>query len=324
MIALVLTLTSSDKHFLINFIMSQSFGISVCSAVLLSFWIFKPQSWRMLLTISMLAMWAGALAGLEIGIFILEYFFGIALNWRMNVMVQSVITAMIFSSAASYFFVTKAKLKQRNELIEQERIKTVALQKEALEANLRMLQAQIEPHFLFNTLSNVVSLIDTDPARGKAMLLDLTKYLRTSLSRTMPEKTTLAQEIDMIEAYLNIQNIRMGERLNFKVDVPGNLRQLPFPPLLVQPLVENAVKHGLEPKVEGGKITVRAAKQNGLLTVEVADTGLGFSTFGQNGIGIANVRERLRLLFADRGRLIIEENSPCGVKAIIEVPTNDL
>ena len=114
-------------------------------------------------------------------------------------------------------------------MIEQEKTRRTAMEKEYLSANLRMLQAQIEPHFLFNTLSNILSLIDTRPDKGKSMLLDLTKYLRTSLSRTLPEKTTLSQEISMIKAYLNIQKIRMDDRLNYKIDVPDNIWQHYFP-----------------------------------------------------------------------------------------------
>jgi LytS/YehU family sensor histidine kinase len=169
-----------------------------------------------------------------------------------------------------------------------------------------------------------LSLIDTKPDKGKAMLLDLTNYLRTSLSRTLPEKTTLSQEISMIKAYLDIQKIRMDERLSYKIDVPNDLMQHSFPPMLLQPLVENAIKHGLEPKVEGGEIVIRATQENNLLKIEVADTGLGFSDFDKPRVGIANVRERLGLLFGEKGRLIIEENKPHGVRAIIEVPINDL
>jgi LytS/YehU family sensor histidine kinase len=166
-------------------------------------------------------------------------------------------------------------------------------------------------------------LIDSDPARGKAMLLDLTSYLRTSLSRTLPEKMTLAQEMEIIRAYLNIQKVRMGDRLHFTIDVPDALREQPFPPMLLQPLVENAVQHGLEPKIDGGEIVIKAALESSALRVEVADTGMGLSSFDQSGVGIANVRERLRLLFADKGRFIIEENRPHGVKAVIEVPAHD-
>jgi sensor histidine kinase YesM len=205
-------------------------------------------------------------------------------------------------------------------VIQQERIKRLSSEKEALEANLRLLQAQIEPHFLFNTLSNVLSLIDTDPTDGKSMLLDLIHYLRTSLSRTFPDTITLDQEMDMIKAYLNIQKIRMGERLQFTIELSEAARQHPFPPMLLQPLVENAVKHGLEPKMEGGEIMIKAAEENDLIRIEVTDTGNGFSSFHNTGVGIGNVRERIKLLYGEKGRFIIEENKPNGVRAIIEVP----
>lgn len=223
-----------------------------------------------------------------------------------------------------YVFFSKDRLRVTKALIQQERITRLSSEKEALEATLRLLQAQIEPHFLFNTLSNVLSLIDTDPARGKAMLSDLIHYLRTSLSRTLPATTTLDQEMDMCRTYLNIQKVRMGERLRFEIDLPEALRQHPFPPMLIQPLVENAVKHGLEPKVEGGTILVEAAEAGGYVSITVADTGDGISAYEQGGIGIGNVRERLRLLFGDKGRLILEEHKPHGVKAIIEVPRDGL
>jgi sensor histidine kinase YesM len=205
-------------------------------------------------------------------------------------------------------------------VIQQERIKRLSSEKEALEANLRLLQAQIEPHFLFNTLSNVLSLIDTNPTNGKSMLVDLIHYLRTSLSRTFPDPITLDQEMDMIKAYLNIQKIRMGERLHFKIELPDGVQKYPFPPMLLQPLVENAVKHGLEPKMEGGEITIKALEKDDLMRIEVMDTGLGLSSFQKVGVGIGNVRERIKLLYGEKGRLILEENEPSGVRAIIEVP----
>ena len=152
------------------------------------------------------------------------------------------------------------------------------------------------------------------------MLVDLIHYLRTSLSRTFPDPITLDQEIDMIKAYLNIQKIRMGERLHFKIELPDAVRTHPFPPMLLQPLVENAVKHGLEPKMEGGKIMIKAVEENDFIRIEVIDTGLGFSSFEKPGVGIGNVKERIKLLYGEKGRLILEENKPNGVKTIIEVP----
>ena len=232
--------------------------------------------------------------------------------------------AIAFGSAVSYFFYAKSRLRASKEVIQQERIKRLSSEKEALEANLRLLQAQIEPHFLFNTLSNILSLIDTDPADGKSMLVDLIHYLRTSLSRTFPDPITLDQEIDMIKAYLNIQKIRMGERLHFKIELPDAVRQHPFPPMLLQPLVENAVKHGLEPKMEGGEIMIKVGEEDEVIRIEISDDGQGFSSFNKTGVGIGNVRERIKLLYGGKGRLIVEENKPNGVRAVIEVPKHDV
>jgi len=325
LIALAVDAIRHDNNFLLNFVVSQSFGLAVSLMILLSLLIFRPQTWKSLLFIAFIDICLGVFVGLQICIFILQYFFHIVIDLKIHGLGLTFMTSgIILSSIIFYFFMTKLRLKYRSEMIEQEKIKHAAMEKEYLSANLKMLQAQIEPHFLFNTLSNILSLIDTQPAKGKSMLLDLTKILRTSLSRTMPDKTTLAQEISMIEAYLHIQKIRMDERLNYEIDVPDNIRQYSFPPMLLQPLVENAIKHGLEPKVEGGEIVIRATEENNILTIKVADTGLGFSDFDKAGVGIANVRKRLGLLFGEKGRLIIEENKPHGVQATIEVPINDL
>lgn len=325
MFALAATVIGPFKNFLPNFIMAHSLGITVSLAILFSVLIFRPRTWKLFLLIAGIDICFGLFIGLQISFIILRYFFDIVLSWQtQNLGPQAMLAGIMASAVILYFLTTKIRLRYRNEMIEQEKIKRMAVEKESLLANLRMLQAQIEPHFLFNTLSNILSLIDTKPDKGKSMLLDLTKYLRTSLSRTLPEKTMLSQEITMIKAYLDIQKIRMDERLNYTIDVPDNLWQHPFPPMLLQPLVENALKHGLEPKVEGGEIVIRAIRDNGLLKVEVSDTGLGFSDFDTSRVGITNVRERLGLLFGEKGRLIIEENKPHGVRAIIEVPISEL
>jgi LytS/YehU family sensor histidine kinase len=112
----------------------------------------------------------------------------------------------------------------------------------------------------------------------------------------------------------------MGERLRFKIELPDAVRTHPFPPMLLQPLVENALKHGLEPKMQGGEIMIKAVEENDLLRIEVIDTGLGFSSFEKTGVGLGNVRQRIKLLYGKKGRFILEENSPNGARAIIEVP----
>lgn len=185
---------------------------------------------------------------------------------------------------------------------------------------MRLLQAQIEPRFLFNTLSTILSLLDTDLKKAKSMLMDLIRYLRTSLSKTRGDTTTLGQEMEMIRAYLNIFKVRMEDRLRYRIDVPDGIKELPFPPMLLQPLVENALRHGIEPKIQGGEIAIKAREDGDVLRLEIADTGRGFHEDCDLGFGLSNVRERLQSLYGDRGRFILEENRPSGLKAIIEVP----
>lgn len=324
LIALFLTLTGISKSFVISLVISQSFGISIGSIVLFLLWIFKPEKVVFYALIVIIAIASGTLIGQQIGSFVLQHLFSIALKRQEISFFPSMIICTTFGIAISYFFYSKARLKVSKDEIQQERIKRLSSEKETLEANLRLLQAQIEPHFLFNTLSNVLSLIDTNPTDGKSMLVDLIHYLRTSLSRTLPDQTTLDQEIDMIKAYLNIQKLRMGDRLHFRIELPDAVRQLPFPPMLLQPLVENAIKHGLEPKMEGGEIMIKVAEKDDFIRIEVTDTGSGFSSFHNTGVGIGNVRERIKLLYGEKGRLILEENKPDGVRATIEVPKRDV
>jgi len=325
LIALLITATGISPHFIESFVMAQSYGIFISSIVFSLLWIFKPKRGVAAVVLIIAAgVCVGYPLGSLVGLFILKHVFSIALNPRGGDLLQAVALCASFSAVIGYFFYSRAQLRANRELIQQERITRLSSEKGALEANLRLLQAQIEPHFLFNTLSNVLSLIDSDPAKGKTMLSDLVRYLRTSLSRTLPAATTLEQEIDMIEAYLKIQKTRMGERLRFSIDVKDPLRQQAFPPMLLQPLVENAVRHGLEPSVEGGGITITADEEGDMLKVTVADTGCGFTAYEQGGVGIANVRERLRLLYGSKGRLLLEENRPHGVRATIEAPRNAL
>jgi sensor histidine kinase YesM len=320
LIAGFLTLTGITDSFLISFVISQSFGVSICAIIMGLLWLFKPKQIALLVSMVITGVAGGIMIGLYLGPFILKNMFSIVLKQTEKDFVKTIIFAVTFGSVVSYFFFSKARLKVSRNVIQQERISRLSKEKEALEANLKLLQAQIEPHFLFNTLSNILSLIDTDSAKGKSMLLDLIHYLRTSLSRTRHDLITLDQEVELIRAYLNILKIRMGERLNFRIEIPEAIKESPFPPMLLQPLVENAVKHGLEPKIEGGEILISAREEEGLIRIEVRDTGTGFTSGGEGGVGLGNVRERLKLLYGDKGRLIIEENKPQGVRVIIEAP----
>ena len=189
-----------------------------------------------------------------------------------------------------------------------------------MQANLRALQAQIEPHFLFNTLANVVGLIHPQPDKAKLMLEQFIVYLRATLSATREEHSTLGSEFEMMKNFLAILQIRMGDRLQVRFDLPGDLSEVPVPPMLMQPLVENAIKHGLEPKIEGGEITLSVKRSGEKIAITIADTGLGFQDSTSNGIGLKNVRERVRQLYGDAGSLVIEDNMPCGTRITISIP----
>ncbi|KQN78080.1 autolysin [Duganella sp. Leaf61] len=199
-----------------------------------------------------------------------------------------------------------------------------AMQRQLSEARMQMMQAQVEPHFLFNTLASVEHLIETDPPRASAMQRSLIRYLRAVLPQMRDNAliTNLGREADMVEAYLNLLKMRMEERLIVEFDVPDGLRTAAFPPMMLQSMVENAIKHGLEAKPEGGVLKVRAEVAHNKLRVIVSDTGLGFGAVPSNGtgLGLTNIRERLKLLHGEQGQLLIAANSPSGVIATIEVP----
>lgn len=201
-----------------------------------------------------------------------------------------------------------------------------ALKRQVVEARMAAMQAQVEPHFLFNTLASIDHLIETDPARASKMQKNLIALLRASMP-TMREANAqsvrdLGRELTVIRPYLEILKVRMEERLSTEIRVSDGLLSAEFPPMMLQSLVENAIKHGLEPKAEGGSLTVSAEIVHGRLAVKVADTGLGFgkaATAG-TGIGLHNIRERLQLLYGSKGTLTVNENPGGGTAVTITVP----
>ena len=215
----------------------------------------------------------------------------------------------------------EVKAAQATEVAESE-----SLKRQVIEARMAAMQAQVEPHFLFNTLASIDHLIETDPVRASTMQKNLIALLRASLP-TLREANAqgtraLAHELAVIRPYLEILKVRMEERLQTMIDVPEGLHSAEFPPMMLQSLVENAIKHGLEPKPEGGTLAVKAEVLHGMLALTVADTGLGFgkaATAG-TGTGLANIRERLALLYGQHAQLTLTENQPSGTVATITVP----
>ncbi len=197
-------------------------------------------------------------------------------------------------------------------------------EKELTVAKLSLLHAQVEPHFLYNTLASAQLLTRSDPARADEMLGNLILYLRHSLPRTEDEPSTLGEELERARAYLEILKIRMGSRLNLQIEVPAQLMTVPFPTMMLQTLVENAIKHGLEPKSGGGTVWILARTVESGMAVTVADDGRGFSAEGGGtGIGLKNVRERLKLAYGSTASFAIVANFPTGVAATITVPLID-
>ncbi len=214
--------------------------------------------------------------------------------------------------------------KRRAELTASEatrRAETEQLERTVLEARMEALQAQIEPHFLFNTLASIDQLIQTDPPRASRMQQSLIRYLRSAMPQMREgRRPTLGQQVDLCGAYLEIMSMRMEQRLQPVMIVPEGLKSAVFPSMMLQTLVENAIKHGLEPKPEGGRIEIAAEIDNGQLAVHVSDTGVGFVPKGETGVGLANIRERLKVLYNGRAELIITVLPVGGTTATIKIP----
>jgi signal transduction histidine kinase len=222
-------------------------------------------------------------------------------------MALAVLTTLIFIQ----FFMMKAR--------------QIEAENQATEAQLRLLQAQIEPHFLFNTLANVVSLMDADVPRAKAMLESFVDYLRASLTGFRHGAHTLGDEIDLVVAYMRIVKMRMEDRLHYVVDVPLALRAHALPPLTLQPLVENAIVHGLEPQIAGGTIRIAATLEQGSLVLTVEDDGAGIGNGAMaartgSGTALANIRARLGQLYGAAAALRLDAVAPHGVRARLALP----
>ncbi len=295
-------------------VMSYSIGLSIHVCMYVGFVWWSPRLPQLVVTVAMLG--CGLVLGMALGgtlmegrpLFLLRNGYTLAIGALLGVLTVS------GSYVMENWWDTRARLGRAER-------DALARDKALAEAELRVLQAQVEPHFLFNTLANVVSLIHTHPDRAARLLERLTSLLRASLSRTRRADGTLGDELAVVRAYLDIQAQRMAGRMTYRVDVEPSLESVRMPPLLLQPLVENAVLHGIEPAAAGGHVVVRAERSGGVVRVEVVDDGLGIdSDAAGHGVGIANVRERLRAAFGERGRLGLSETPGGGVTADLRIP----
>ncbi len=315
-IAIFLTLVDQGS-FWVNLIYSQSIGISIASLVgglVLRHKKAAPHPFHFLMAIV-----GGVMIGLAVGTLLT----GAAPpsgQKSSNLLSYSFIYSIMIGCVVVYFFYSRGRQEHLNNELNLEKLKQAEIQQKLTTSNLKMLQAQIEPHFLFNTLSNILGLIDQRPDDAKLMLTNLTDYLRGSLDRTRDTDATLGDELALVSAYLNIQRIRMGDRLQFDITADAALSQLKLPPLIIQPLVENSIQHGIEQTIEGGHIGLVIRANHEHLHIQVTDTGQGMGDTERAGIGLSNIRSRLVSLYDNQAELRLSANSPQGLVVDIKLP----
>jgi signal transduction histidine kinase len=278
--------------------------------------------WLFFLPVMAVAVVAGVFLGSKLA----GWLMGVETNIMRAISGDRGRSALLFTvfatGAATVFFAGRDRLSQARAEAAMEKARAEAVERQALQAQLQLLQAQIEPHMLFNTLANLQGLIALDPARAQAMLDQLIVYLRATLSAARAERTTLGQEFALLEAYLGLMSVRMGARLSFALELPAGLRDKELPPMLLQPLVENAISHGVEPNLAGGHVLVAARAAGDGLELLVSDTGRGLDAGPGKpgtGLGLANVRERLHALYGGLASLSLEA-APQGATARIHLP----
>ncbi|UUZ64065.1 histidine kinase [Polaromonas sp. P1-6] len=227
----------------------------------------------------------------------------------------SILITVLAGIAGTYYFYSKNKSAY---LLR----KMAEAHQRASEARLKLLEAQLEPHMLFNTLANLRVLIGADPQRAQQMLDHMIAYLRATLGASRATQHPLQAEFDRLRDYLELMAVRMGPRLTYTLDLPAELAAQPVPTLLLQPLVENSIQHGLEPKIEGGSITVSARRDHDALLLEVTDTGVGLlgTPAGGKGFGLTQVRERLATAYGDQSAIDLIAVPAGGVRASIRFP----
>jgi len=300
--AIAIALTVFGRHtFSDNLAYSMAIGLSIwlCIEAGLMVWVQDTrQHWRRVVVLVPLAVLLGYLGGTLLGDVLAGQ--AVAHFWLAETRqaIGFLLLSLIAGGAATWFFLAQDQLAQA-------RLAHEAALHQASEAHLRLLQSQLEPHMLFNTLANLRVLIGTDPPRALTMLDRLNDYLRATLASSRAASHSLAEEFERLQDYLELMALRMGERLQYTLTLPEALRDQPVPPLLLQPLVENAIRHGLEPHIGGGQVNVQARVEGPHLLLTVQDNGQGLpsGTLNASGFGLTQVRERLATRYGPQASL---------------------
>jgi sensor histidine kinase YesM len=239
---------------------------------------------------------------------------------RFTFTLLSVGSLLFVSVIALYAVARQREVDVRNQALSFE-LERSEYERRALDARLRLLQAQVQPHFLFNTLANIRSLVEAGTPQAISLLDSLIDYLQAAVPRLREPATTLGQELQLVHAYLELMQMRIPDRLSFELRVEESAKALLCPPMTVLPLVENAVRHGIDPSEEGGRIDIDVQLSSDRCNVLVSDTGVGLQDVGRGlGTGLATLRERLSLAFGGEAHLRVESLRPHGVVARIEFP----
>jgi sensor histidine kinase YesM len=303
------------------FITAQCFGLAIAYMVNAARpWEQGRPLWRLLSAVG-IGTAAGFVLLILVKIPLLHMYSWSELSTRTSQFAWTAFGGFFNGVFVSLFFLLKFREARARAKILQGEADRNRLSRQAIEAQLKLMQAQVEPHFLFNTLASVQFLTETDPPKAGQMLGHLLAYLRAALPQLRSGSSTLGQEIELARAYLSIMQMRMGARLAFSVALPESLRAAPFPPMLLMSVVENAVKHGIEPKAAGGTIRIEAQQDDETVTVSVIDSGQGLGGEIGRGVGLTNLRERLQALYGRRARFSLQAEPRAGARATIEVPS---
>ncbi|MCQ4166053.1 sensor histidine kinase [Tahibacter harae] len=245
--------------------------------------------------------------------------------WQDKQRLSGLATLSVSGLLFAPWFAAAALLRQRDSTVRNQalsfQLERERLERRALDARLRLLQAQVQPHFLFNTLANVRELVDSGSPQASAVLGSLIAYLRAAVPRLNDPDSTVAQELELLRAYLAIMHLRMPDRLQYSLHADEAALALRCPPTCLLTLVENAVRHGIDPSEEGGRIDVRVQVRNGRCLAQVSDTGVGLHAGSAGlGTGLATLRERLQLSFGPTATLSLTPQQPHGVCAELDFP----
>ncbi|SAL29911.1 histidine kinase [Caballeronia choica] len=326
LIAAGLTSVGIGKSLGENIVFSEAIGLSIM--LLLNVGRFRLQRTNALTAPRLAVVMVSAIiAGAALGRLIASLLLGLDID-KMFAAREIAMTgwiALVATLLLTWYGWSRARIAGLSEQVARTAWLRESAEKTALRARLQALQAQIEPHFLFNTLATLDSLIVSNPPRARELLRSLNRFLRATLEASRAESETLADQFAVLDAMLAVHAMRLGPRLTYSLDLPADCANLAVPPMLLQPLVENALKHGIQAAVEGGRVELRAKRGERHVELIITDTGPGFgatpATQG-TGIGLANVRDRLAALYGGRASLTLLENAPHGTVASVLLPVD--